>query len=329
MKKLSKIVFFSVLGFFLFGIIVAIGIYIFVPADELENIPTETHTPEQEHKPEPLPEPKELVWDKTPAEQGLKVGDWIITQAERGSYIGAMAILKDDKNHNISNYNLYNIDPQTGDYFMKAIGNEGIQLQVFELKYSENSFFDIAKNPRTPNHKISLVGVKGLSNHSQSPVVRQYNLLKLHEQGDITGLIVSGQITEISTPYTREGATRQSILIDYKEESTLQLTATEAEITQAMESAKAKATVVKQEFLQLAGQFLAGKHLNTAEYIKERLNNPKSFEHVRTNIFQTNKKERYRIIQMTYRGTNLYNAIVTNTVRVKVDLQGTVIGVIK
>lgn len=156
-------------------------------------------------------------------------------------------------------------------------------------------------------------------------------MLRLHESGDITELIVSGQITGISTPYMSNGVERQMISVEYKEGSILQLTATEAEIDQALTQAKANAAAIQKEFLQLADQFSAwsGTHKNTEAYIKERLHNPKSFEHVGTNIFQTNRKEGYRIIQMTYRGTNRLNAIVTNTVRVKVDLKGDVIGVIK
>ena len=211
---------------------------------------------------------------------------------------------------------------------MKTISG-GTELQVFELNYLQNSYFDITKHPRTPNHKISLVGVSGLPNHSQSPVVRQYNLLKLHERDDMIGLTVSGQITEISNLYTREGVTRQNILIDFKEKSTLQLTATEGQITQAIEQAKAKALSIKQEFLQLAGQFLSGRHLNTADYIKERLHNPKSFEHVKTKIIQTNKKEGFRIINITYRGTNAFGAIVKQDTRVKVDMKGNVLGTVK
>ena len=71
-----------------------------------------------------------------------------------------------------------------------------------------------------------------------------------------------------------------------------------------------------------------GSHRNTVEYVKERMHNPKSFEHVETRYIDYAEKG-YRVIQMNYRGTNLYNAIVTNSIWVKVDLHGNVFKVIR
>lgn len=71
-----------------------------------------------------------------------------------------------------------------------------------------------------------------------------------------------------------------------------------------------------------------GSHRKTVEYVKEHMHNPKSFEHVETR-YRDYAENGYRIIQMKYRGTNLYNAIVTNSIWVKVDLHGNVFEVIK
>ena len=71
-----------------------------------------------------------------------------------------------------------------------------------------------------------------------------------------------------------------------------------------------------------------GSHRKTVEYVKERMHNPKSFKHVETRYID-HAENGYRVIQMKYRGTNLYNAIVTNSIWVKVDLHGNVFEVIK
>lgn len=81
------------------------------------------------------------------------------------------------------------------------------------------------------------------------------------------------------------------------------------------------------KFIPLDRQFIGGKHWKSVEYVKNRMHNPKSFKHVRT-TWTNRESQGFRIINMTYRGTNLYNAIVTNTIHVKVDLNGNVAGVI-
>ena len=71
-----------------------------------------------------------------------------------------------------------------------------------------------------------------------------------------------------------------------------------------------------------------GSHHKTVAYVKEHMHNPKSFKHVETHYIDYAEKG-YRVIQMKYRGTNLFNAVVTNSIWVKVDLHGNVFEVIK
>ena len=94
-------------------------------------------------------------------------------------------------------------------------------------------------------------------------------------------------------------------------------------------AAEKRAAQVKleEEFKQ---QFSAwnGSHHKTVEYVKDRMHNPKSFKHVETHYIDHAEKG-YRLIQMKYRGTNLFGAIVTNSIWVKVNLRGDVIEVIQ
>ena len=96
----------------------------------------------------------------------------------------------------------------------------------------------------------------------------------------------------------------------------------------AAEATKRAAEAKLDEDFKLQFSIWNGSHGKTVEYVKERMHNPKSFEHVET-LYTDYADKGFRVIQMKYRGTNLYNAIVTNSIWVKVDLHGNVIEVMK
>lgn len=94
------------------------------------------------------------------------------------------------------------------------------------------------------------------------------------------------------------------------------------------EAAKRAAEVKLDEDFKLQFSMWNGSHRKTVEYVKEHMHNPKSFKHVETHYIDYAEKG-YRVIQMKYQGTNLFNAVVTNSIWVKVDLYGNVFEVIK
>ena len=61
-------------------------------------------------------------------------------------------------------------------------------------------------------------------------------------------------------------------------------------------------------------------------YVKENMHNPKSFEHVKT---QYSFSDNYAVVGMTYRGTNAYGGVVTETVRAKVSFDCKVLEIMK
>ena len=61
-----------------------------------------------------------------------------------------------------------------------------------------------------------------------------------------------------------------------------------------------------------------GSNRILTKYIKDNLNNPKSFQHVKTNYVSEGKDKRDVGIQMVYRATNNFNAIITKTVTAKI-----------
>ena len=111
MKKVLKIIGFSVLGFIVLGIVAAVLVSVFVPEEELEKVAAERAKTEQQTAPEENPPPEDSrspesikktsfermaekvaynikapTWDQTPAEQGLKVGDWVTIVGIPGAY---------------------------------------------------------------------------------------------------------------------------------------------------------------------------------------------------------------------------------------------------
>lgn len=101
MKKVFKIGCFSVLGLFALLILITILIPTHTKDESkrvkqevtpAEQMPTVENTPTPIEKPKPPPETKRVYWDKTPAEQGIKVGDWINIEGYTGQMIGAEVI---------------------------------------------------------------------------------------------------------------------------------------------------------------------------------------------------------------------------------------------
>lgn len=88
----------------------------------------------------------------------------------------------------------------------------------------------------------------------------------------------------------------------------------------------------KQKRQQLANQFadkferkFDGSIKPVVEFVKENMNNPKSFEHVATKWVIRSDAEGQYIVRMKYRGTNSFNAVVTDEIELIVDQDGRII----
>jgi hypothetical protein len=75
---------------------------------------------------------------------------------------------------------------------------------------------------------------------------------------------------------------------------------------------------------QIEKQFSAwdGSHYGLVKYVKNMMHNPKSFEHVETRY---GDKGDHLVLKMVFRGTNQFNAIVTQTCYAKADLKGNIL----
>ena len=74
-----------------------------------------------------------------------------------------------------------------------------------------------------------------------------------------------------------------------------------------------------------------GSHKKLTRLIKSNMHNPDSFKHVKTYRYDKSEYGKGDLIHVRtiYRGTNLFNAIVTNTVEADVDMEGNVVAVTK
>ena len=65
-----------------------------------------------------------------------------------------------------------------------------------------------------------------------------------------------------------------------------------------------------------------GMHFKLAQLVRSNMNNPASFDHVESQHYDVGDST--IVVVMTYRGTNAFNAIMTQTIRAEVDLDGNV-----
>jgi hypothetical protein len=96
---------------------------------------------------------------------------------------------------------------------------------------------------------------------------------------------------------------------------------------QEAEDQKKREEFQKEHEQKLESQFsiLDGSHRNLTRFIKDSMNDPKSYDHVKTTYID---KGDYLIITTTFRGGNAFGGIVPNTVEAKVSLEGDILEIL-
>ena len=88
-----------------------------------------------------------------------------------------------------------------------------------------------------------------------------------------------------------------------------------------------KAEVSRLRSDAVSKQFYAdGSHPTLTNFVERNLKNPDSFEHVKTTHYDEGD---LIFVTMTYRGTNSFNAIITNSITARVDLYGKVVEIVE
>lgn len=90
---------------------------------------------------------------------------------------------------------------------------------------------------------------------------------------------------------------------------------------------KKRIRAAKKRKEKIEAQFSAwdGSHINLERLIKRSMNNPDSYDHVKTIYWDRGD---FLVVRTTFRGTNVFGGVVTNSVTAKVSLDGQVIEVI-
>lgn len=81
-------------------------------------------------------------------------------------------------------------------------------------------------------------------------------------------------------------------------------------------------TPTREQLLEKQFSAWDGSHRNLTKYIKDSMNNPKSYEHVKT-VYWDQKD--FLIVATTFRGENAFGGIVTNTVKAEISMNGDII----
>lgn len=68
-----------------------------------------------------------------------------------------------------------------------------------------------------------------------------------------------------------------------------------------------------------------GSHRNLVIYIKENMNDPDSYKHVKTTFYDNGQ---YLLVQTSFRGKNAFGGVVLNHVRAKVGIDGSIIEIL-
>lgn len=151
-----------------------------VPAEKKSAAPKEQEIlPEKVVLPPETGKVKQIVWDKIPTEQGLKIGDWITIEGYPAGLIGAEAI---SKNGVVTGYKWNEANALFGDMAMIVIASQPIGYSV------------------PADRIVNIVGF--VKKPSSNRGVQQANEAYIKKWDTPEGVLirVSGEISRISSP---------------------------------------------------------------------------------------------------------------------------------
>lgn len=118
------------------------------------------------------------------------------------------------------------------------------------------------------------------------------------------------------------GITQQTLIVNrtFTEEERAEYEERKAKEEAEVEAQKRK-EMIERQFSQWDGV-----HIRLEETIKQSMNDPKSYEHVKTQYWDMKD---HLIVNMTFRGKNAFGGVVQNTVKAKVSIDGTDIEILE
>jgi len=133
-------------------------------------------------------------------------------------------------------------------------------------------------------------------------------LAKLHPENH--------EYAEQSAKYADVWKREQAVIAERERQAVKELAAKAAEEAKA----EARKTLIEQQFSSWDGS-----HIALEQIVKKSMHNPDSYKHVETRYADEGD---YILVATTFRGTNAFGGVVTNTVRAKFTLKGELIEVL-
>ncbi len=87
-----------------------------------------------------------------------------------------------------------------------------------------------------------------------------------------------------------------------------------------------KDSIAKQEKVNKSFSAWDGSHNNLVKYVKDRMNDPNSFEHVSTKYWIIGETI---VVLMVYRGKNAFGGVITENIKAETNIEGEIKKVFK
>jgi len=152
---------------------------------------------------------------------------------------------------------------------------------------------------------------------------------KPYQYRNIAGKVIK---TDVKPDWWGDANAFRDGMVD--EKATKDMIAFQQSMQQAQQSSKAQEDRYKQYQVtptpdrkqEISRQFDSydGSHIKLVRYVKEKMNDPKSFEHVKTEYAD---KGDYIYLEMTFRGKNALGVLVLNKVTAKAKIDGQILEV--
>jgi hypothetical protein len=94
----------------------------------------------------------------------------------------------------------------------------------------------------------------------------------------------------------------------------------------AKEEARKQAKALREKQIETQFSSWDGSHRTVENFIKNSMHNPDSYDHVKTRYWDRGD---FLVVETSFRGTNGFGAVVTNSMRAKVDISGNIIEILE
>ena len=200
---------------------------------------------------------------------------------------------------------------------IELINNGEIDQAITLANQSKDQSLDSSNLTNIQNSLTNYQSEKFLDNNLLTITDDEVNLLQNNQLEK--KFINQEKLNELFKEKLLQNIDRRTTLITQAEEKKKKAQE-EAEQKKKEEDEKARTAEIESQF-----SAWDGSHRNLTRFIKDSMNDPKSYDHVKTTYID---KGDYLIVTTTFRGSNAFGGIVINTVEAKVSLDGDILEIL-